>query len=68
MLFLPQEDALLEARKAFSSTQLVRFRFLVGYKLIHKTYITPMSRTLSLNACNDFLPYCQFFQSGKKIV
>ena len=68
MLFLPQEDALLEARKASSSTQLVTFWFLVGYKLIHKTYHTPMSRTLSLNAYNDFLPYCQFLQSGKKIV
>jgi len=21
-----------------------------------------------MNTCNDFLPYCQFFQSGKKIV
>ena len=68
MLFLPQEDALLEARKAFPLTLLVTFWFLVGYKLIHKTYHTPMSRTLSLNAYNDFLPYCQFLQSGKKIV
>ena len=68
MPFKGQEDALLEARKASSSTQLVTFWFLVGYKLIHKTYHTPMSRTLSLNVCNDFLPYCQFLQSGKKIV
>ena len=68
MLFKGQEDALLEARKASSSTQLVTFWFLVGYKLIHKTYNTPMSRTLSLNACNDFLPYYQFLRSGKKSV
>ena len=68
MPFKGQEDALLEARKAFPLTQLVTFWFLVGYKLIHKTYHTPMSRTLSLNACNDFLLRYQFLRSGKKIV
>ena len=68
MPFKGQEDALLEARKASSSTQLVTFWFLVGYELIHKTYHTPMSRTHSLNACNDFLLRYQFLRSGKKSV
>lgn len=68
MLFLPQEDALLERRKGFSLTLLITFWFLAGYKLNYRTHHTPISRTLSLNACNDFLPYCQFLQSGKKIV
>ena len=68
MPFKGQEDALLEARKAFPLTLLVTFWFLVGYKLIHKTYHTPMSRTLSLTTCNDFLLRYQFLRSGKKIV
>ena len=68
MLFKGQEDALLEARKASSSTQLVTFWFLAGYKHIRKTYHKPMSRTLSLTTCNDFLLRYQFLRSGKKIV
>ena len=68
MLFLPQEDALLERRKAFSLTLLITYWFLAGYKLNYRTHHTPISRTLSLNACNDFLLRYQFLRSGKKIV
>ena len=55
MPFLGVEDALLEARKASSLTQLVTYWFLVGYKVGVRECYALVERMIGLLLCKDIL-------------
>ena len=58
MPFLGVEDALLEARKASSKTQLVTYWFLVGYKVGGRECYVLVERMIGLFLCKDVLRSC----------